>query len=88
MYDLIIIGGGPAGAAAAITAARSGVYVLILEQGRFPRHKVCGEFVSAESLSLLNSLLPSTRLIDRAPHIPSARIFLDGCQLPTPIHPP
>jgi flavin-dependent dehydrogenase len=59
-----------------------------MEQGRFPRHKVCGEFVSAESLALLKSLLPNTRLIDRAPHIPSARIFLDGRQLPTPIHPP
>jgi menaquinone-9 beta-reductase len=87
MYDLIIIGGGPAGTAAAITAARNGVSVLILEQGRFPRHKVCGEFVSAESLALLQSLLPDTRLIDLAPRIPAARIFLDGRQLHAPIHP-
>jgi flavin-dependent dehydrogenase len=88
MYDLIIIGGGPAGAAAAITAARNGTSVLILEHGRFPRHKVCGEFVSAESLALLKSLLPDTRLIDVAPRIPSARIFLDGRQLHAPVHPP
>jgi flavin-dependent dehydrogenase len=74
MYDLIIIGGGPAGAAAAITAARNGTSVLILEHGRFPRHKVCGEFVSAESLALLKSLLPDTRLIDVAPRIPAASI--------------
>jgi len=32
MYDLIIIGGGPSGAAAAITAARTGASVLVLEQ--------------------------------------------------------
>ncbi len=88
MYDLIIIGGGPAGAAAAITAARSGARVLILEQGRFPRHKVCGEFVSAESLALLKSLLPDTRLVDQAPRIPAARIFLDGRQLRARVHPP
>ncbi|HKW66305.1 MAG TPA: FAD-dependent oxidoreductase [Terriglobales bacterium] len=88
MYDLIIIGGGPAGTAAAITSARSGARVLILEQGRFPRHKVCGEFVSAESLSLLKSLLPDTRLVDHAPRIPAARIFLDGRQLYARIHPP
>jgi flavin-dependent dehydrogenase len=87
MYDLIIIGGGPAGAAAAITAARKGIRVLILEQGRLPRHKVCGEFVSAESLSLLKSLLSDTRLVDHAPRIPEARIFLDGRQLHARVHP-
>jgi len=88
MYDLIIIGGGPAGTAAAITAARSGARVLILEQGRFPRHKVCGEFISAESLALLKSLLPDTRLVDHAPRIPAARIFLDGRRLNARVHPP
>ena len=56
-YDLIIIGGGPAGTSAAISAARAGASVLLLERGRFPRHKVCGEFVSAESLGLLDDLL-------------------------------
>jgi flavin-dependent dehydrogenase len=57
MHDLIVIGGGPAGTSAAITCARSGARVLLLERGRFPRQKVCGEFVSAESLALLADLL-------------------------------
>ena len=57
MHDLIVIGGGPAGTSAAITCARSGAHVLLLERGRFPRQKVCGEFVSAESLALLDDLL-------------------------------
>jgi len=46
-YDLIVVGAGPAGSAAAISAAKKGATVLLLERSRFPRHKVCGEFVSA-----------------------------------------
>ena len=89
MYDLIILGGGPAGTAAAITAAGNGATVLILEHGIFPRHKVCGEFVSPESLALLQSLLkPDTTLLRQAPRIAAARVFLDGRRLHAPIHPP
>jgi flavin-dependent dehydrogenase len=58
--DLAIIGGGPAGASAAITATRAGARVALFEARDFPRHKVCGEFVSAESLDLLAELLRDT----------------------------
>jgi flavin-dependent dehydrogenase len=90
MFDLIIIGGGPAGTAAAITCARSGARVLLLERGRFPRHKVCGEFVSAESLDLLAGLLApkDARLFSDAVRIPRARVFLDGRTLDAPVDPP
>jgi flavin-dependent dehydrogenase len=90
MYDLIVAGAGPAGSSAAITAALAGARVLLLERGRFPRQKVCGEFVSAESLNLLASLLqPSHRaILDNAIPIPRARIFLDGRTLQTPVDPP
>ena len=90
MHDLIIIGGGPAGTAAAITAARAGARVLLLERGRFPRHKVCGEFVSGESLVLLAGLLGSGHkgLLDQAIRIAHARIFLDGRMLRTAADPP
>ena len=91
IYDLIVIGGGPAGASAAITAARQGASVLLLERGSFPRHKVCGEFVSAESLDLLTGLLGSRHapLLTSAIRIPQARLFFDGSSLlQTPIDPP
>lgn len=89
-FDLVVIGGGPAGCAAAIVAARRGARVLLLERGRFPRHKVCGEFVSAESLGLLRDLVaPDFRiLISDAPRIERARIFADGSELQTAIDPP
>jgi menaquinone-9 beta-reductase len=82
-FDLVVIGGGPAGCGASITAARAGAKVLQLERGRFPRHKVCGEFVSAESLSLLSRLLKEEHceLINGAPRLPQVRIFIDGTQL-------
>jgi flavin-dependent dehydrogenase len=90
MHDLAIIGGGPAGTSAAITAVRGGANVLLLERGRFPRHKVCGEFVSAESLGLLRTLLGSQHaaLLTDAIRIPQARVFLDGRTIETPVDPP
>ena len=91
-WDLVVIGGGPAGASAAITAARAGVRVLLLEKGDFPRHKVCGEFVSGEALHLLHSLLadaPETRsLLSRVPRINGVRLFLDGRTVHVPVDPP
>ena len=40
--DLIVIGGGPAGAAAGMTAARAGLDVLLVDKAAFPREKLCG----------------------------------------------
>jgi flavin-dependent dehydrogenase len=81
-YDLIVVGAGPAGCACAITAARAGARVLLLEKDKLPRHKVCGEFVSSESLELLRSLLGqgpfSSQLFTSRTAIGAARIFLDG----------
>ena len=91
-YDLIVAGAGPAGSACAITAARAGARVLLLEKERFPRHKVCGEFVSPESLALLQSLLPRSEpeilAYASRPWITSARIFLDETPLTLPVSPP
>jgi geranylgeranyl reductase family protein len=85
-YDLIIVGAGPAGSACAITAARTGAKVLLLEKDRFPRQKVCGEFVSPESLGLLHGLLEDRRFRSCA-QISSSRIFLDNKTLTLPVSP-
>ncbi|SRR6266496_1632069 len=89
-YDLIVIGGGPAGTSAAITAARGGSRVLLLERGRFPRHKVCGEFISAESLALLNWLLAGAKrdLLDQSLSLSESHVLLDGRTLRIALDPP
>jgi flavin-dependent dehydrogenase len=51
--DLLVIGGGPAGSAIAALAAKSGAKTLLIERDRFPRDKVCGEFLSTEGCAVL-----------------------------------
>lgn len=53
---LRILGGGPAGSAAALAALKMGEDVEMVERSRFPRHKVCGEFLSPEIEPVLHSL--------------------------------
>ena len=47
-FDVIIAGAGPAGSSAAIHLARKDLRVLLVEQKKFPRAKLCGEFISPE----------------------------------------
>jgi flavin-dependent dehydrogenase len=55
-YDALVIGGGPAGSTTAVLLAQAGWSVAIVEKSRFPRRKVCGEFLSATNLGLLDTL--------------------------------
>lgn len=54
--DVIIVGAGPGGSAAAIHLARGGAKVLLLEKGTFPREKVCGDGLTPRSVKELISL--------------------------------
>lgn len=51
--EALIVGGGPAGAALAIALAKEGRDVVLIEKSKQAHHKVCGEFLSPESLPLL-----------------------------------
>lgn len=53
---MLIVGAGPAGASAAIRLAKAGWQVTLIEQQRYPRHKVCGECIAAGSWTLLDEL--------------------------------
>ena len=54
--DLLIIGGGPAGAAAAICAARAGANVVVFEKGPHGRDKVCGDGLTPRAVAALADL--------------------------------
>ncbi|EWY37946.1 hypothetical protein N825_16210 [Skermanella stibiiresistens SB22] len=54
--EIAIVGGGPAGAAAACLLTKAGRSVLLFEREALPHHKVCGEFVSGEAATQLATL--------------------------------
>lgn len=88
-FDLAVVGAGPAGSAAAITAANRGLRVLLIEATRYPRHKVCGEFVSAESAEVLRYLLgDSAAPLFASPRIATARLHARGTSCTVPLASP
>ena len=89
-YDLIIAGGGPAGCAAAISAKRAcpSASILLLEKGNYPRHKVCGEFVSPEALSILYSLVGDNDLSAGSLHLTRAELLVGRTRLEVALTPP
>lgn len=62
-YDVAIAGAGPAGTSAAIHLATQGARVLLVEQKRFPRAKLCGEFISPECLRHFERLRVADQII-------------------------
>ena len=54
--DVLVVGGGPAGAAAAIRAAAAGLSVVVCDKASFPRDKTCGDGLTTTALRLLERL--------------------------------
>jgi menaquinone-9 beta-reductase len=68
--DVLVIGGGPAGASAAIVAARGGRSVVVVDKATFPRDKCCGDGLTSGALRRLDALgldpatIPSWQWVD------------------------
>jgi menaquinone-9 beta-reductase len=56
MYDVLIVGAGPAGCAAALAARHRGATVLLLDRDAFPRDKPCGDGIAPHALEVLRAL--------------------------------
>ena len=55
-YDIIVVGGGPAGSGCSIFLSRHGYTVLLVDKARFPRDKACGDGITGKAKALLEEL--------------------------------
>ncbi len=81
--DVLVIGAGPAGAAAATVAARAGLDVLMIDRATFPRDKTCGDAVSNHGMALLDELFAGDA-VRAQPHAlvrSGVAIFPDGASV-------
>ncbi len=58
-FDIIIIGGGPAGAMAGITLQKKGYNTCIIDKSTFPREKLCGGLLTVKTMELLREHCPT-----------------------------
>lgn len=88
VYDALIVGGGPAGAACAYWLAESGRRVLIVEKKRFPRDKTCGDGLTPRAVRQLNDMGLADRLSDHLRY-DGLRAIAHGVtlEMPWPDHP-
>jgi geranylgeranyl reductase family protein len=66
--DVVVVGGGPAGSAVSVMLKQRGHDVLMLDEARFPRDKICGESVSPEAWRLLAELGAGGAVRALSPH--------------------
>lgn len=90
--DVIIVGGGPAGSVLAWSLAQRSIRVIVLERARFPREKVCGDFVVPGGLRILKAMgaLANLDRPDRTP-ITMSRVYMGSTiafEGPMPYHEP
>jgi menaquinone-9 beta-reductase len=76
--DVLIVGGGPAGAVCAAVCAKAGLRVLVLEKTTFPREKVCGDCINPACWPVLERL-EIADLVLKLPHAPLHEVEFANC---------
>jgi len=79
--DILIVGAGPAGAAAGIQAAQAGARVCVVDRARFPRPKTCGDAVSNDAAAILFDLGVDLRDAPHAVVRGAVAILPDGSRI-------
>jgi geranylgeranyl reductase family protein len=74
----VVVGAGPAGAAAAISLARAGHEVVLLDRQAFPRDKPCGDLIGARAMTLARELGIDPAIPLEYPRLSGAMITADG----------
>lgn len=74
-FDAIVVGGGPAGSAAAITLARGGLKTALLDKATFPRHKLCGGLISLRCRKALTEVFGADCLPPLEAQAHGAKVF-------------
>jgi len=55
-YDVIVVGGGPAGSTSAFLLSKAGYEVLLVDKAKFPRKKLCGGLITEKTLNLIQDI--------------------------------
>jgi flavin-dependent dehydrogenase len=79
--EALVIGAGPAGSVAALTLARAGVRVRLIDRASFPRDKLCGDTLNPGSLSILDRLGIGAGVRSRALPITGMTVTGPGAQV-------
>jgi 2-polyprenyl-6-methoxyphenol hydroxylase-like FAD-dependent oxidoreductase len=89
-YDVAVVGAGLAGSGFASALAQRGWNVLLIERDRFPRHKVCGEFLSPEAQHSLHNLgvLPAVTALGPVALCGAALTAAGGASIELPLEMP
>ena len=82
-FDVVIAGGGPAGSSLAMLLRRAGCTVALVDAARFPRHKICGEYVPPAALPMFARLGVLDSILALGPRRPvgMAVISPDGTEV-------
>jgi len=77
-YDVAVVGAGPAGSATAITLARAGLRVALLDRQPFPRTKPCGDLIGCGGVALAQTLGVETSTLDHYAALRGAVVLAPG----------